>query len=151
VPDGYSRMLEHIAVHRYFMGLEQKRDISDDEAVAHGTTPCTCRSCRVIGSAAPLEEFPGRTEADLYLWVLDRQQFLHDHGRELAPPRKPRRNSCSSWSHSVPHPAVARETSASGRSGIRQSDREQLRSAQVLNHPLPSAGSFRFVHLLPPW
>ncbi len=29
VPDGFDRMLEHIAVHRYFMGLDLKRDISD--------------------------------------------------------------------------------------------------------------------------
>jgi len=30
---GFDRMAEHIAVHRYFMGIDLKRDISDDEAV----------------------------------------------------------------------------------------------------------------------
>ncbi|HLO18223.1 MAG TPA: hypothetical protein VK206_25550, partial [Anaerolineales bacterium] len=35
IPDGFDRMLEHIAVHRYFMGLDWKRDISEEEAVAH--------------------------------------------------------------------------------------------------------------------
>jgi hypothetical protein len=41
---------------------------------------------RVIRQRGILEEFPGRTEGDLYLWVLDRQQFLHDHGKDLVPP-----------------------------------------------------------------
>ena len=31
IPDGFERMLEHIAVHRYFMGLDWKRDISEEE------------------------------------------------------------------------------------------------------------------------
>jgi hypothetical protein len=87
VPDGYSRMLEHIAVHRYFMGLEQKRDIPDPEAVAHWYDTVYLPIVRVIRERGALEEFPSRTEADLYLWVLDHQQFLHDHGRELAPPQ----------------------------------------------------------------
>jgi hypothetical protein len=86
VPDGYSRMLEHIAVHRYFMGLEQQRDISEEEAVAHWYDTVYFPIVKVIRERGVLEEFPGRTEGDLYLWVLDRQQFLHDHGQELTPP-----------------------------------------------------------------
>lgn len=86
VPDGYSRMLEHIAVHRYFMGLDQKRDIGEEEAVAHWYDTVYLPIVKVIRERGVLEEFPGRTEGDLYLWVLDRQQFLHDHGKDLAPP-----------------------------------------------------------------
>jgi hypothetical protein len=86
VPDGYSRMLEHIAVHRYFMGLEQQRDISEEEAVAHWYDTVYLPIVKVIRERGVLEEFPGRTEGDLYLWVLDRQQFLHDHGQAMASP-----------------------------------------------------------------
>jgi hypothetical protein len=86
VPDGYDRILEHIAVHRYFMGLEQQRDISEEEAVAHWYDTVYLPIVTVIRERGVLEEFPGRTEGDLYLWVLDRQQFLHDHGRDLVPP-----------------------------------------------------------------
>jgi hypothetical protein len=86
VPDGYSRMLEHIAVHRYFMGLDQERDISEEEAVAHWYDTVYLPIVTVIRNRGVLEEFPGRTEGDLYLWVLDRQQFLHDHGMDLSPP-----------------------------------------------------------------
>jgi len=88
VPDGYSRMLEHIAVHRYFMGLDQKRDIPEEEAVAHWYDTVYLPIVTVIRERGVLEEFPGRTEGDLYLWVLDHQQFLHDHGKELSPPEE---------------------------------------------------------------
>ena len=88
VPDGYSRMLEHIAVHRYFMGLDQQREISDQEAVAHWYDTVYLPIVKVIRERGVLEEFPNRTEGDLYLWVLDHQQFLHDHGGNLSPPEE---------------------------------------------------------------
>ena len=88
VPDGYSRMLEHIAVHGYFMGLDQQRDIPEEEAVAHWYGTVYLPIVEVIRERGILEEFPGRTEGDLYLWVLDHQQFLHDHGKELSPPEE---------------------------------------------------------------
>ncbi len=86
VPDGYDRILEHIAVHRYFMGLDQQRDISEEEAVVHWYDTVYLPVIKVIRERGVLEDFPGRTEGDLYLWVLDRQQFLHDHGKDLLPP-----------------------------------------------------------------
>jgi hypothetical protein len=33
IAGGYERLLEHVAVHRYFLGLEQQRFVSSDEAV----------------------------------------------------------------------------------------------------------------------
>jgi hypothetical protein len=86
IPDGYSRILEHIAVHRYFMGLERRRGISDDEAVVHWYDTVYLSIVRVIRERSILGEFPGRTEGDLYIWVLDHQHFLHDHGKNLSPP-----------------------------------------------------------------
>ena len=88
VPDGFTRMLEHIAVHRYFMGLDQQRDIPEEEVVTHWYDTVYLPIVTVIRQRGVLEEFPGRTEADLYLWVLDHQQFLHDHGKELSPPEE---------------------------------------------------------------
>jgi hypothetical protein len=88
VPDGFTRMLEHIAVHRYFMGLDQQRDIPEEEAVAHWYDTVYLPIVTVIRERGVLEEFPGRTEGDLYLWALDHQQFLHDHGKELSPPEE---------------------------------------------------------------
>ncbi len=88
VPDGFTRMLEHIAVHRYFMGLDQQRDIPEEEVVTHWYDTVYLPIVTVIRQRGVLEEFPGRNEGDLYLWALDHQQFLHDHGKELSPPEE---------------------------------------------------------------
>lgn len=89
IPDGFSRMLEHIAVHRYFMGLEQKRDIPEDEAVAHWYDTVYLPIVQVIRESKILEEFPDKTEGDLYLWVLDHQHYLAKHeGAPLQPPEE---------------------------------------------------------------
>jgi hypothetical protein len=88
VPDGFDRMLEHIAVHRYFMGLDQQRDISEEEAVAHWYDKVYSPIVRLIRQNGILKEFPGKSEGDLYLWVLDRQRYLHGEGHKLASPKK---------------------------------------------------------------
>jgi hypothetical protein len=86
IPDGFDRMLEHIAVHRYFMGIDWKRDISDEEAVAHWYDTVYMPVVQVIRDTNILKEFPGKTEADLYLWVLDHQRYLVNEGEALHPP-----------------------------------------------------------------
>jgi len=86
IPDGFDRMLEHIAVHRYFMGLDWKRDISEEEAVTHWYDTVYMPVVRVIRDTNILKEFPGKTEGDLYLWALDHQRFLVDEGKALQPP-----------------------------------------------------------------
>jgi hypothetical protein len=86
IPDGYSRILEHIAVHRFFMGLDEKRDITEEEAVMHWYDTVYLPIVKVIRERGVLSEFPGKTEGDLYLWVLDHQHQLFDRGRDLSPP-----------------------------------------------------------------
>lgn len=86
IPDGFERMLEHIAVHRYFMGLDWKRDISDEEAVAHWYDTVYMPVVSVIRDTNILKDFPGKTEGDLYLWVLDHQRYLATEGEDLQPP-----------------------------------------------------------------
>lgn len=89
IPDGFSRMLEHVAVHRYFMGLDQKRDITDEEAVAHWYDTVYLPIVQVVRENKILEEFPGKTEGDLYLWVLDHQHYLSAaQGLPLQPPEE---------------------------------------------------------------
>jgi hypothetical protein len=88
IPDGFERMLEHIAVHRYFMGLDQKRDISEKEAVAHWYDTVYMPIVQVIRECGILEEFPQKTEGDLYLWVLDHERLLAEQGEDLQPPEE---------------------------------------------------------------
>jgi hypothetical protein len=86
IPDGFDRMLEHIAVHRYFMGIDWKRDISEEEAIAHWYDNVYMPVIHVIRDTDILKEFPSKTEGDLYLWVLDHQRYLVEQGETLQPP-----------------------------------------------------------------
>lgn len=75
---GYDRLLEHIAVHRYFMGLERQRFILEDEAVCDWYDNLYLPLVRIIREKDVLADFPGRTEADLYLWIMDHQHYLRE-------------------------------------------------------------------------
>ncbi len=86
IPDGYDRMLEHIAVHRYFMGLDWKRDISEEEAIRHWYETVYMPIVNVIRETGILKAFPGKTEGDLYLWALDHQHYIAEEGAPLQPP-----------------------------------------------------------------
>lgn len=88
IPGGYDRMLEHIAVHRYFMGLDEQRDISEQEAVSHWYKFVYLPIIQAIKRSNILREFPGKTKTDLYLWILDRQRYLSQEGQRLSTPRK---------------------------------------------------------------
>jgi len=93
IPDGFNRMLEHIAVHKYFIGLEQQRDISDEEAVANWYDHVYQPIVAIIRTSDILQDFPEKTEGDLYLWVLDHQHYLHEtNGLALMPPEEAARD-----------------------------------------------------------
>ena len=78
---GYDRVLEHIAVHRYFMGLDFRRDVSESEAVEHWYDTVYVPVIAVVQRSGLLEAFPGRTEADFYLWVMDHRHYLVSQGQ----------------------------------------------------------------------
>ena len=89
IPDGFDRMLEHIAVHRYFMGLDWKRDISEEEAITDWYDNVYMPIINVIRDSNIIKDFPGKTEGDLYLWVLDHQHYLQqENGTPLQPPEE---------------------------------------------------------------
>ena len=93
IPDGFDRMLEHIAVHRYFMGLDLKRDISEEEAILHWYDTVYLPIVKAIRDTEILKDFPDKTEGDLYLWVLDHQHYLEqEEGLPLQPPEEAARN-----------------------------------------------------------
>lgn len=93
IPDGFDRMLEHIAVHRYFMGLDLQRDISEEDAVVDWYDTVYMPIVQVIRDTDILQEFPEKTEGDLYLWVLDHQHYLvSQEGSALQPPEEAARD-----------------------------------------------------------
>jgi hypothetical protein len=73
---GYDRLLEHIAVHRYFMGLEQGREIPEEEAVIHWHDTLYAPVASMAEGSELMAELPGRTPTDMYLWVMDHLHFL---------------------------------------------------------------------------
>ncbi|RDI94973.1 DUF4032 domain-containing protein [Meiothermus sp. QL-1] len=88
-PGRYDVLLEHIRTHQYFMGLDQKRSVSWEEAVADWYDQLYLPTILEIRESGVLKDFPGRTEADLYLWISDHRYFLskalgHDVGPEEA-------------------------------------------------------------------
>ena len=86
VPGRYPELLEHIEVHRYFMGLEQQGEIPYEEAVADWYDQVYLPVVRVIREQGVLHRFPGRTEADLYLWLSRHRAELEDLlGWEIEP------------------------------------------------------------------
>lgn len=88
IPDGFHRMLEHIAVHHYFMGIDMQRDITEEEAIKHWYEHVYMPVINVIRETDILKEFPDKTEGDLYLWVLDHQHYLESkEGVPLQPPQ----------------------------------------------------------------
>jgi hypothetical protein len=82
-PGGYIRLIEHIAVHRYYLGIEQKRPIRWQDAVIswydhlYGPIAAAIRAHNVLG------DFPHRTEADLYLWTMDHYYFLREQDESV--------------------------------------------------------------------
>jgi len=73
---GYRKLLEHIDVHRYFRGIEEKREIPYEEAVVSWYDRVYRPIVEAIRRTGILKKFPGRTEADLYVWLSEHLYYL---------------------------------------------------------------------------
>lgn len=76
-PGGYARLLEHIVVHQYLLGLDYRRDVTWEQAVTDWHDYVYMPIITIIRERNVMSEFPGRTEADLYLWVTDHHWWLN--------------------------------------------------------------------------
>jgi nucleotide-binding universal stress UspA family protein len=84
VPGQYLKLLEHIEVHRYFLGLEQQREIPYEEAVVSWYDNVYQPIVDVILEQGILDDFPNRTVTDLYLWIAKRREDIQkDLGWEI--------------------------------------------------------------------
>lgn len=83
---GYLDLVRHINAHRYYMGLDLKRDIARDEAVMSWYDTVYMPIVQVIREQNALRSFPGRTEADLYRWMIDHRWYTRERtGTEPSP------------------------------------------------------------------
>ncbi len=78
LPGRYREIYEHIAVHRYYLGIEHKREIPIEEASKSWVNNVYLPVVNVIRSEKILDDFPGRTETDLYLWLKKHQWELEN-------------------------------------------------------------------------
>jgi len=76
----YRSLQDHIAVHRYFSGLERQAEVPWPETVASWYDHVYMPVVDIIRQRGVLRYFPGRTEADLYLC----QEYGRDVGAETA-------------------------------------------------------------------
>ena len=75
-PGLYNKLVDHIEVHRWYLGQQHGEEISFDEAVSSWYDNVYLPLVEFIREQGILGEFPGRTETDLYLWILEQQNFL---------------------------------------------------------------------------
>ena len=68
-PGRYRDLIEHIAVHRYYLSQEQGQEFAAEEAVTSWYDNVYSPIIHAIRKQGILKQFPGRTEADLYIWV----------------------------------------------------------------------------------
>ena len=79
---GYLDLVRHINAHRYYLGGQLQRDIERDEAVADWYDNVYMPIVRVLREQDLLKLFPGRTEADLYRWIMDHRWYMRERSGE---------------------------------------------------------------------
>lgn len=76
IPEMYSKLLEHIQTHGWFLGEERHACVSFEEATTSWYDNIYLPMIHIIRGQQILNGFPDRTEADLYLWIMEHRWFL---------------------------------------------------------------------------
>jgi hypothetical protein len=75
---GYTQLLEYIAVHRFAMSRQKQRPVPEKEAVCDWYDREYVPMVQIIRNQGILSDFPKRTEADLYMWIMEHQHYLRE-------------------------------------------------------------------------
>lgn len=75
---GYLELIEHINTHRYYVSQERGEELSKDEAATSWYDNVYLPMVETTRQHGILNYFPGRTEADLYLWIMQHRRSLKD-------------------------------------------------------------------------
>jgi hypothetical protein len=73
---GYLELVRHINAYRYTLGQQLGHTLDRDEAIAGWYDMVYLPIAQVIREQHALKRFPGRTEADLYRWVMDNRAAI---------------------------------------------------------------------------
>ena len=72
----YAALREQIAGHRYFMGLERGRAVTDAEAVGHWYDAVYEPQVAALRRLHTATAFPGRTETNLFVAIMEHRYYL---------------------------------------------------------------------------
>ena len=86
VPGQYQALLEHIAMHKYLLWIDYKKQISPADAVANWIDTVYLPVIQIIREQGILLDFPGRTEADLFLWLAEHRATLEEEFKQQIRP-----------------------------------------------------------------
>lgn len=86
VPGKYPVILQHIDVHRYYLGINEQRDIPYNESVSSWYDTVYIPIVDSIRERGILKHFPDRTETDLYVWLAEhRSELSKSLGWDIGP------------------------------------------------------------------
>lgn len=77
-PGQYTRLENHMEVHRFFVEMAEERELPDAEAFGRWYDEAYLPLVQAIREQAILRDFPRRTETDLYLWLATHQAELRN-------------------------------------------------------------------------
>jgi uncharacterized ParB-like nuclease family protein len=75
-PGSYRSLLQHIEIHQFYMGLRSRHYPTLAEAAGDWYRSVYLPVVERICETGILRHFPGRTEADLYLWITENRAIL---------------------------------------------------------------------------
>jgi hypothetical protein len=78
LPGKYDALLHHISVHRWYLGEQRQQDVSYAEALRSWYDNVYLPIAEIIREQQMLDQFPRRTETDLYLWVMENRPAVAD-------------------------------------------------------------------------
>ncbi len=78
IPGRYSRLKEQIACRQHMMQERDGRQVPMEEAAAAWYDDTFLPTVKLIRQQGILRDFPGRTEADLYLWITEHRAALEE-------------------------------------------------------------------------
>jgi len=69
-PGSYPEMVNHILVHKYYLNMDKQDELSFEEGARDWFENVYLPIAGAIEKEHLLSEFPGQTEADLYMWLV---------------------------------------------------------------------------------
>ena len=78
LPGQYNRLVDHISVHHWYLGEQHKAEVPHEDAVISWYDSVYLPIIEIIHQHGIIDNFPGRTETDLYLWIVKHRWYLHE-------------------------------------------------------------------------